>query len=92
MEGFMSQLQPWARDQSKGLQGCEPKGKSGITQHTPRSVRRCEGMNPHTPREFHFESWSPGGLPNLQRAIAGVKTQWFEEVFISLEISWKLDI
>jgi hypothetical protein len=49
-------------------------------------------MNPHTPREFHFGSWSLGGLPNIQRAIAGVKTQWVEEFFISLEISWNLDI
>jgi len=36
------------------LQGCEPRGKPGVTQHTPGSVRRCEGMNPHTPREFHI--------------------------------------
>jgi hypothetical protein len=51
-----------------------------------------EGMNPHTPREFYFGSWSLGGLSNLQRAIAGVKTQWFEEFFISLESSWSLDV
>jgi len=50
-------------------------------------VRRCEGMNPHTPREFHFVNWSPGGLMNLQRAIARVKTQWLEEFFISMESS-----
>jgi hypothetical protein len=49
-------------------------------------------MNPHTPREFHFGSWSPGGLLNLQRAITGVKTQWFEELFISMEIFWNVDI
>jgi len=55
-------------------------------------VRRCEGMKLHTPREFHFGSWSPGGLLNLQRAIAGVKTQWLKEFFISLEISWNLNI
>jgi len=67
------------------LQGCGPRGKSGVTQHTPRSVRRCEGMNPHTPREFHFGSSNPGGLPNLQRAISWVKTQWIEEFFISME-------
>jgi hypothetical protein len=40
----------------KGLQGCRRRRKSKITQHTPRSVRRCEGMNLHTPREFHFGS------------------------------------
>jgi hypothetical protein len=49
-------------------------------------------MNPHTPREFHFGSWSPSGLLNLQRAILGVKTQWLEELFISMEISWNVDI
>jgi hypothetical protein len=49
-------------------------------------------MNLHTPREFHFGSWSPGGIPNLQRAIAGVKTQWLEDFFISMERSWNVDI
>ncbi len=29
---------------------------------------------------------------NLQRAIARVKTQWLEEFFISMEISWNVDI
>jgi len=33
----------------------------------------------------HVGSWNPGGLPNVQRAIAKVKTQWLEELFISLE-------
>jgi hypothetical protein len=49
-------------------------------------------MNPHTPREFHFGSWSSDELPNLQRAIARVKTQWFEDFFISMESFWNLDI
>jgi hypothetical protein len=38
-------------------------------------------MNPHTPREFHFGSWSPDGLPNFQKEITGVKIQWIEEFF-----------
>jgi len=63
------------------LQGCGPRGKPRVAQHTLGSVRRCEGMNSHTPREFHFGSWSPSGVPNLQRAIAGVKIQWLEEFF-----------
>jgi len=50
-------------------------------------VRRCEGMNPCTPREFHFGSWSFGGLLNFQKEIARVKTQWLEELFISLKSS-----
>jgi len=33
----------------------------------------------------HVGSWSPGGLSNVQKAIARVKTQWFEEFFIPLE-------
>jgi hypothetical protein len=44
------------------------------------------------PREFNFGSWSPGGLPNFQRVILGVKTQWFEVFFIPLEISWNVNV
>jgi hypothetical protein len=44
------------------------------------------------PREFNFGSWSPGGLPNFQRAILGVKTQWFEVFFIPLEIFWNVNV
>jgi hypothetical protein len=29
--------------------------------------------------------WGVGVLLNLQRAIAGIKTQWIEEFFISLK-------
>jgi len=43
-------------------------------------------MNPHTPKEFPFGSWSPNGLPNFQKDIARVKTSWLEEFFISMEI------
>jgi hypothetical protein len=50
------------------------------------SEGKCEGMNPHTPKgAFTLGIWSPGGLPNLQRAIARVKTQWIEKFLISLE-------
>jgi hypothetical protein len=41
---------PWAYDQGKGLQGCGPRVSPGITFHVCRSVRECEGMNPHTPK------------------------------------------
>jgi hypothetical protein len=54
---------------------------------------KCEGMNPHTPNGAStLGVWSPGGLPNLQRTIAGVKTQWIKEFFISLENYWNLDV
>jgi len=32
---------------AKGLQECGTRGSSGVTSHTPGSVRKCEGMNPH---------------------------------------------
>jgi hypothetical protein len=35
---------------AKGLQGCGPKGSLGVTSYTPESVRKCEGVNPHTPK------------------------------------------
>jgi hypothetical protein len=35
---------------AKGLQGCGPKGSLGVTSGTPESVRKCEGVNPHTPK------------------------------------------
>ncbi len=37
------------RPRQRGLQGCGPKGSPGITSHTPGSVGKCEGVNPHTP-------------------------------------------
>jgi len=43
-------------------------------------------MNPHTPKGAStLGVWNHGGLLNLQRAIATVKTQWIEDFFISLE-------
>jgi hypothetical protein len=38
------------KSEAKGLQGCGPKGSPGVTSHTPGSVRKCEGVNPHTPK------------------------------------------
>jgi hypothetical protein len=34
----------------RACKGASQKGSSGITFHLPRSVRKCEGMNPHTPK------------------------------------------
>jgi hypothetical protein len=52
----------------------------------PGSEGKCEGMNPHTPKGAStLGVWSLDGLLNLQRAIARVKTQWIEDLFISLE-------
>jgi len=32
------------------LQGCGPRESLGVTSHTPGSVGKCEGVNPHTPK------------------------------------------
>jgi hypothetical protein len=34
----------------KGLQECGPRLSLGVAFHTPRSVKECEGINPHTPK------------------------------------------
>jgi len=58
----------------EGSPGVKARRSLGVTSHTPRSVRKCEGMNPHTPKATPTSGrWSPGGLPKLQRTIAGVK-------------------
>jgi hypothetical protein len=35
---------------AKGLQGCGPRESPRVTSHTPVSVGKCEGVNPHTPK------------------------------------------
>jgi hypothetical protein len=35
---------------AKGLQGCGPRGSSGVTSETPGSVGECEGVSLHTPK------------------------------------------
>ncbi len=35
---------------AKGLQGCGPRGSSGVTSETPGSVGKCEGVSLHTPK------------------------------------------
>ncbi len=34
---------------AKGLQSYGPRGSPRVTSHTLESVRKCEGVNPHTP-------------------------------------------
>jgi hypothetical protein len=48
----------------------------------PERERKCEGMNPHTPKgESHLESWSPGGFPNVQRAIVGGNPMDWKKIY-----------
>ncbi len=35
---------------AKALQGCGPRRSPGVTSQTPRSVKKCEGVNLHTPK------------------------------------------
>jgi len=52
----------------------------------PSGVQKNVKKEPsHSQVNSHFGSWSPGGLPNVQRVIIRVKTQWLEKFFISLE-------
>jgi hypothetical protein len=47
--------------------------------HAPRNARECERIGPHTPKGTPtLGSWSLNGLPNVQRAITGIKIQWIE--------------
>jgi hypothetical protein len=69
--------------------GCKVAGQERET----RECKECEGMNPHTPK------WTPmlgvgvpNELPNFQSAIVGVKTHRLEELFISLESYWSVDV
>jgi hypothetical protein len=40
----------------------------------------------------HFGSLNPDGLPNFQKAIAGVKIHYIEDILILLEIFWDIDV
>ncbi len=35
---------------AKRLQGCGPRRSPGVTSHSPESVGKCEGVNPHIPK------------------------------------------
>jgi hypothetical protein len=69
------------------------QGSLGVTPHAPKSVGKCEGMNPHTSKGA-----STLGVRVLvdsqiiQKVISRVKTQWIENFLISLERSWNLNV
>jgi len=72
--------------------GCKVAGQKrspGVMSHAPGSARECKGIDPHIPKG----TLTLGvGIPNLQKAIAGIKIQWLEEFFIPLEIHWNVDV
>ncbi len=78
---------------AKGLQRCGPRGSLGVTSHTPRSVGKCEGVNLHTPKATPtLGDVVPMDSRNFRERFEGVKTQWLVAFFISLEISWNVDV
>jgi len=77
----------------KGLQGCGPRQSPWVAFSCLWECKRMWGKEPsHSQVNSHVGSWSPGGLPNVQRAITRVKTQWLEKIFILLEIYWNLNV
>jgi hypothetical protein len=38
------------RAKAKALQACRPRKSPGVTSQNPGSVRKCEGVNTHTPK------------------------------------------
>jgi hypothetical protein len=61
---------------AKRSQGCGPRKSPRVTSHTPKSVRKCEGVNPHTPKatptlgdgvpmdSWNFKGWFHESKPN----------------------------
>jgi hypothetical protein len=63
------------------------------TKRKPKNEKKCGGMNLHIPKGAStLGIWNPSGFPNLQRSIAGVKTQWIEKFIISLESYRNIDV
>jgi hypothetical protein len=80
-------LSPGLATKARGLQGCGPR----VRPESAKSVREWTLTLTHkwTP------TWGvevPNGLPNLHSVIAGIKTHCLEELFISLESYWNLNV
>jgi hypothetical protein len=76
-----------------GLARVRAKTKLRSRISCTRECKRVWGKKPsHSQVNSHVGSWSPSGLSNFQRAIVGVKTQWIERFFISLEKYWNVDV
>jgi len=77
----------------QGLEKVWAKCEAGSHISYSWECKRVWGNEPsHSQMNSQFGSSSPSGFPNLQRVIAGVKTHWIEDLFISLERSWNLDV
>jgi hypothetical protein len=82
---------------TRACEGAGQVGMLGVTCHVPRSVGECEGINPHTPK------WTPTlgvrvtiDSQIFKSSLQGSHLMWrqgmFEEFFISLKISWNINV
>jgi len=56
------------------LQRCGPRRSPGATSHTPGSVGKCEGVNPHTPKAtLTLGDGVPVDSQNFRERIEGPK-------------------
>jgi len=78
------------QEEARELRQEEARESHHILPGVLKNVREYEGVNPHTPKATPI--WGPGGLPKLQRAITGAKTQWLVAFFIPLKSSWSVDV
>jgi len=62
-----------ARDQGKGVARVRAKRKPESHIKTPGSARKCEGVDPHTPKATPMlgvgESWSPKRTPETSEHV-----------------------
>jgi hypothetical protein len=71
------------------MERCAPRVQPRSHICTPRSAKKCEGMNPYLPK------WTPTlGVrdPNFQRAILKAKTHWIKDFLIPLASSWDINV
>jgi hypothetical protein len=55
----------------RGSPGVKARGSPGVTSHTPGSVRKCEGVSPHTPKAT--PTWGDGVLVDSRNF-----REWFQ--------------
>ncbi len=80
---------------AKTCKGAGQEWSSGVTFHAPGRLRVWGSVRvgpPHSQVNSHFGSWTPIGFPDFHRVIVRVKIHWIEEFFISLEISWNVNV
>jgi hypothetical protein len=59
---------------AKGLQGSGPKGSPRVTSHILENVRKCEGVNTHTPKATPtLEDELPMDSQNFRERFQGSK-------------------